>query len=388
METSLIFINLSLFTLNLILFLNAQKVVTYLNHGEENLTKTKMFKGFNILFLITHLMDLIFSDYAQTIIHVGYSLITFYLAFIAYEGASWFNRVKFGSKKKEPKDKPDNNEPSVYDDNYNTKINNIFIFLSIFAITLVTILNQWNMESALEQKGVLGIILAALVFTSNLWFPNIFKGLSLMNSNRVGKDDVVRINKKIFIVYDMSLQYTTLHDVMSNKRVILENSIFSSNQIANLSKRASSEGYRDYIDFKIAYPSQDITTELEYDKHINKWKKIFEETYAKLDDNKSLKIRPMYDLKLIEPGDFALTWRFSFYYEEFGKMNSTGAIRRVLASKYELLEIIQKKAHIKGISLSTPVLEMNPNSSFDNSDLPTNTDNTLEDETMVSKEKI
>jgi len=346
-------INIIIFMLNVLLFLNAKKVVTFLNHGEENKKKTLIFKIFNVLFLITHALDIFFKEYDSSIISVGYSLVTIYIGILAFEIISYFNRIKFGNKK-------DNNGNISYETNYNVNINNIFIFVVIFSLVILNLLKIWSMESALEQKGFIGILLAALLFTSAHWLPNIFKGLTLMNSNRVSKGDVLRMNGRYYIVFDMGLQYTRLLDVESNKRVLLENAKFSGNQISNLSKKASTVGYRDSIYYNVSYPSLDIKDEKLYDKEINKFKSIFKEIYDEIKDNKDIKvdIDAGYELFMVETGDFALKYKFSFYYSDLSKLSSTKAIRKVLSAKYRVNELVQKKAHLRGISLATPNLEI------------------------------
>jgi len=365
--SSFILINLTIFVVNILLFINAKKTVTFLNHGEENKKKTMIFKTFNIILFVTHMLDLTFQEYATNIINVGYAIVYIYVGVIAYEVMSYYSRKKAGTKRETKKEEiikdKDGNEETVttkiftYDENYNTRINNIFIFVFVSALVVLNLLKLWGMESALEQKGIIGVILAALLFTSAHWLPNILKGLTLMNSNRVSKNDVIRMNHRFYIVFDMSLQYTRLLDVESNKRVLLENKQFSESKISNLSKKASMDGYRDYIEYNVGYPSLDIKDEVAYDKHINKWKSIFEEIFETIEEDKNLKVKNKYELFMVETGDYAIKWRFSFYYEDFGKLNSTGAIRRVLSSKFRLNEMIQKKAHLRGISLATPTLE-------------------------------
>lgn len=447
--TLYILTNLFIFILNILLFLNAKKVVTYLNHGEENKRKTMIFKIFNVLLLLTHGADILFKEYASDIISIGYTVILLYISFIFYEVMSYYNRIKVGTKKesvgsiivkmtkeeiekekfeqlrskakelitrteKEIENVEDINDiliyidsfknslvdknsniieinksidiltekrkdlgleeikfeiiedkttktikqkTSKYETNFNTRINNIFILVFVASITIIIFLKLWNMESALEKKGLIGVALAALLFTSAHWLPNILKGLTLMNSNRMSRYDVVRMNHRFYIIYEIGLQYTQLRDIKSNKSVLLENSIFSENKIANLSRRVSLDGYRDSIQFNLGYPSMDITSEKEYDKNIEQWKSIFTEIYDMLPELKDIKVTNKYELFMIDPGDNAIKWEFSFYYEDFGKLNTTGAIRRVLSSRYRLIELIQKKAHLRGISLSTPTLE-------------------------------
>ena len=359
MSDTFIAINIGVFLFNLILFLQAKKVVTFLNHGEENKNKTLWFKGANILFMFLHLMDVFveyntifeIKEYASKIVDIGYSIIIMYIGVLSYDILSYLNQRKFGLKK-------ELNKKTTYESNYNTRVNNIFIFTFTSAIILIFILQLWHLESLLEQRGVIGIILATLVFTSAHWLPDIISGLSLMNSNRISKGDVIRMNHRFYTVFDMGLKYTRLLDVESNKRVLFENSKFSSSKLSNLSRKASLDGYRDSLYFNIGYTPEEITTEEGYDKHENKIKKIFKDSFAKVEDNKDIKVDfdSGYELFMIESGDYAKKYKFSFYYDDFKKSLPTGAIRKILSAKHLLNEEIQKNAHLAGIDLSTPML--------------------------------
>lgn len=367
-STENIVIHLVIFIVNIILFYKSKTVVTFLNHKEDN-NKTKVFQAFNILLFVTQILDLTFKEYGANIINVGYSLVVIYVGAVAYEVATYYNRRRVGTKIDEEKDEETGEiiTPVKYENNYHTRINNIFIFVFIFAIALLYVLKLWDMESALEQKGIIGVILAALFFTSNHWLPNIFKGLSLMNSNRLSKGDLIKIDDLFYLVDDMGLQYTQLLNVKKDEVVILENSHLSKGMISNISKKSAMSGYRDTIVYKIGYPDKDIIDEENYDAIVNKWKDIFKELYEELkeikdsEDNKDIKIstRRKYELFMTDAADSALVWEFSFYYDGLGKARTTQEARKILSARHVLNEMVQKKAHLRGIALSTPFLVEN-----------------------------
>ena len=362
MTTEHIILNIVIVVVNILMFLNAKRVVTFLNHNEENTKKTNTFKVFNILLLITLVVDIFFQEHASTIIHIGYAIVSVYIGIIAYEILSYYNRIKYGTIRK-------TEDGKSYDENYNTKINNIFIFIFISSIVVLILLKLSNMESMLEQKGFIGIILAALLFTSSHWLPNIIKGLTIMNSNRLAKGDIIRMNHRFYKIFDMGLQYTRLIDIEANKRVLMENAVFTANKISNVSKKAGLDGYREHIDYNIGYPSMDIKTKKELIKDENKFKSIFKEIFEEIlqnrEDNKEnedfedikVNISSGYELFMIEAGDYALKYRFSFYYQNLAKDSAAKDIRFILSAKHRINEMVQRKAHLRGISLATPVLE-------------------------------
>ncbi len=341
--------NLLVFLINLTLFLNVKKITSFFNNGEENQNKTYVFKLFSILFFITHILDLFFEVYADNFINIGYSIITVYVSFLIYEILSYFNRLKFGTKRTM------SNEKIAYDDNYNSRINNIIIFVILFIITVIAILKIWHMESSLQQTGFIGIILAFLAFTSNHWLPNIISGLTLMNSNHIAKGDIIQFDEHIYSVFDIGFFYTHLLDIKHNSRVLMENSLLSKKQITNLSKKAGLQGYRDSILYNISYPP--MGSEKAYDDYIKSFESIFEEVYTEIEENErySVNHKSKYELFLVETADYALKYEFSFYYKEL-KVSTTANIRKMFSTKYKLNALIQKKAHLKGISLSTPLL--------------------------------
>jgi len=340
--------NLLVFLVNLTLFLNAAKLVAFFNNGEKNEAKTNLFKLFNILFFLTHAADIFFAAYADDFINVGYSLIVIYGGFIVFEVLSYLNRKKFGTKKTV-------NEQEVYEENYNSRINNIIIFSILFIVTIIAILKIWHMESSLQQTGFIGIILAFLAFTSNHWLPNIIAGLTLMNSKHIAKGDVVKFDEQIYSVFDIGFFYTHLLDIKHNARVMVDNTTLSKKEIANLSKRASLQGYRNSLIYNISYPPME--GEEAYEDYINSFESIFSEIYEEIKDNDNYMInyKSKYELFLIETADYALRYEFSFYYQDF-KVSSTANIRKLFSTKHKLNALVQKKAHLKGISLSTPML--------------------------------
>jgi small-conductance mechanosensitive channel len=211
------------------------------------------------------------------------------------------------------------------------------------------------MESSLQQTGFIGIILAFLALTSSHWLPNIVSGLTLMNSNHIVKGDIVKFEDSVYSVFDIGFFYTHLLDIKHNSRVLIENSVLSKKEITNISKKAGLQGYRDSIVYNIAYPP--MTTEKAYDDYISSFESIFEEIFEEIDGNENyaLNYKSKYDLLLIETADYALRYEFFFYYKDL-KVSTTANIRKTFSTKFKLNALVQKKSHLRGISLSTPML--------------------------------
>jgi len=342
-------IHISIFLINLILFLNAKRITAFFNNGEGNQRKTNILKLFNIMVFITLILNMFFKAYVDDFLNFGSSLVTIYIAFLIFEGLSYLNRVKFGNRRIL------NDGKVIYEDNYNSRINSIIISILLFFLSIITILKIWHMESSLQQTGFIGIILAFLALTSSHWLPNIISGLTLMNSNHISKGDIIKFHNDIYSVFDVGFFYTNLLDIKHNSRVLIENTILSQKEITNLSKRAGLEGYRDSIIYNIAYPPME--SEKAYDAYIHNFESIFKEVFQEIEGNESFAInhKSNYDLLLIETANNALKYQFFFYYKEL-KVSSTVNVRKLFSTKCKLNALIQKKAHLRGISLSTPLL--------------------------------
>ena len=342
-------IHIGIFLINLILFLNAKKIAAFFNNGKENQRKTNILKLFNIMVFITLVLNMFFEAYVDDFINFGSSLVTIYIAFLIFEGLSHLNRVRFGNKRTL------SDEKVIYEDNYNSRINSIIIFILLFILSIIIILKIWHMESALQQTGFIGIILAFLALTSSHWLPNIISGLTLMNSNHISKGDIIKFHDDIYSVFGVGFFYTNLLDIKHNSRVLIENTILSQKEITNLSKIAGLQGYRDSIIYNIAYPP--MGSEKAYDEYIHDFESIFEEVFDEIKSKKHFAInhKSKYDLLLIETSDYALKYQFFFYYKEL-KISTTVNLRKLFSTKSKLNALIQKKAHLRGISLSTPML--------------------------------
>ena len=122
-----------------------------------------------------------------------------------------------------------------------------------------------------------------------------------------------------------------------------------------MSKKAGLQGYRDSIVYNISYPP--MTTEKAYDDYINTFESIFEEIFEEIEGNENyaLNYKSKYDLLLTETADYALRYTFYFYYKDL-KVSTTANIRKTFSTKFKLNALVQRKAHLKGISLSTPMI--------------------------------
>jgi chorismate dehydratase len=165
--------------------------------------------------------------------------------------------------------------------------------------------------------------------------PFVF-GLWIINTNlKINEDELNRFIKKLLDIKQ---------DSKKNLAALIEHYSFKGLTPYQIIDYWETINY-DLTDEHI----QGLNLFYEYAKMIGEIKKIPE--------LKEIKVTNKYELFMIETGDNAIKWEFSFYYQDFGKLNTTGAIRRTLSSKYRLIEMIQKKAHLRGISLFTPTLE-------------------------------
>lgn len=113
-----------------------------------------------------------------------------------------------------------------------------------------------------------GILAAILAFASQQAFSNIIGGIFIVMFKPFRVGDWVRVGKDYLgVVEDINLRHTTIRD-FENKRIIIPNSVISSETIVN--SHVGDERIRKHIEFPVSY-----------DSDINLAKKIMEEEAQK-----------------------------------------------------------------------------------------------------------
>ncbi|MDF1880525.1 mechanosensitive ion channel [Sulfurimonas sp. MAG313] len=258
------------------------------------------------------------------------------------------SRKKFG-KVKELDDK------NYYTDSYSSRIFDILGLVFIIIITLYTIINIWEWTSLLETTGIFGLLAAFLALTNQIWAPDLYYGLVILNSKLIEDGDVITIGEHSdeYIINKVTFIYTTLLDIRNNHRTLIKNSQLIDRKIDNLSKRASTDGLRLKLSYKISYASTD--NHKEYHERI---KDMFDDVQRKaIEEKLEFNHHKPFEVFLYEVGDHALEYHLFFYLNNLPKTKITKSIRSILLQTPLLLnEIVLMTSYELNIDLSTPVI--------------------------------
>ena len=92
----------------------------------------------------------------------------------------------------------------------------------------------------------------------SIWAPDLFHGMVILNSKMLEDGDVVQFseNGDEYIINRVTFIYTILLDVRNNHRTLIKNSKLLESKVDNLSKKASTDGLRMKLSYKIGYPKK------------------------------------------------------------------------------------------------------------------------------------
>ncbi len=223
---------------------------------------------------------------------------------------------------------------------YHTRLLSIFTSVFIAIMALISIIQLLEFDSALKAGGVVGFIGVFLALTNNVWAPDIFSGLIILNSDMLEEGDIIEIHdtKQIYaLVYKTKVFHTVILNLVDNHRIMIRNAKLRDYTIHNLSKFASAKGLRESLVFNIGY-----------DTSTSQVRKMFNAAYKEVKRDPSIEIDAHHELEigLQEVGDHAIEWRFYYY---------TKAANRLPRIRQQLLEVILTTAIKHDVSLSTPL---------------------------------
>ncbi|MCF6300424.1 MAG: hypothetical protein L3J52_04825 [Proteobacteria bacterium] len=181
----------------------------------------------------------------------------------------------------------------------------IILFFSII-ISLLLLINIWDVTSWLQATGVIGGLLVILFATKEAWAHDAVNGLILMYNGDVSPGVVCRISELdlLAVVRKMSLTQTTFYDVIQKHNIIIANSRLRSCKIEILNKSDTSH-WNDFVEFNIGYKTPSLKVE-QYVQAV--WLQACE-IEKQLDSEKPPK------LVLVKPADHAIIWRINYRVE-------------------------------------------------------------------------
>lgn len=223
---------------------------------------------------------------------------------------------------------------------YHTRLLSIFTSVFIAIMALISIIQLLEFDSALKAGGVVGFIGVFLALTNNVWAPDIFSGLIILNSDMLEEGDIIEIHdsQPIYaLVYKTKVFHTVILNLVDNHRIMIRNAKLRDYTIHNLSKFASAKGLRESLVFNIGY-----------DTSASKVRKMFNAAYENIKRDPSIEIDTKHELEIgiQNVGDHAIEWRLYYY---------TKAVDGLPRIRQQLLEVILETAIKHDISLSTPL---------------------------------
>ena len=354
--------HLLVFVVTLLALFLAEPFIRTFNQGKDIRAQVRILRTVAVVFLVLHITDLLLirtlPAYQHYFIRMGSTLAAAYACLIGFNIVSYFSRQKFGDEKTI-------DEQTIYLDSYNSRLVDLIGGVFIILLGVYWVINVWELEGLLQTTGFLGIIFAFLALTNNIWAPDIYYGLVILNSKMLEDGDVIKIagSGDEYIINKVSFIYTTLLDVRNNHRVIFRNSQLVSSRVDNLSKRASVQGVRHSLNFKIGYPAMAAETEEERKKQFASFRKkvgeMFQTAFDTVAANSDAKInRNMaFESAIIDSGDYAITFGLYYYIDAIPNTRVTKTVRQYLIRTPQLIqEAVNEAAAMYNLQLATPVL--------------------------------
>lgn len=334
-------VDLLVLTVNVILMLSAKRIMKVIYHDSSDDLKLKkrvnIFRSFNLAIIVAF-------SYYHLVLPVsekgtGFKVLTaivmLYFSYLFIHVLMRFVHERYG-KSKILDDK------KVIIETYHSRLIGILTTSLLVIILLIAIIRVLGYDSWLEAGGVIGVIGVILALTQNVWAPDLFSGLILLNSNIVESGDVIEItsnnDRDLAIIYKIRLFHTEMLNLINNHRLMIRNEKLRNHTINNLSKFASAKGLRERIVFKISY-----------DDSIDKVKKMFCTAFDNAIRKKELSIDEAHGLEIstVNAGDYAVEYAVFFY---------TKDVKNILRNRFGLIEEILLQSGKDEIKLSTPAM--------------------------------
>jgi hypothetical protein len=219
---------------------------------------------------------------------------------------------------------------------YQSEMGYIIILLITIAVSLLLLINIWQVTSWLQATGVIGGILVILFGTKEAWAHDAVSGLIMLHQGEIAPGVVCRIPALdvLGVVRRMSLTETTFHDVIQKHNIIVSNSQLRAHPVEVLNK-VDSPHWNDYVEFNIGYdtPSEQVENYIQA-----VWAKACE-LEKHLDPEKTPR------LVLINPGDHAILWRMNYRVE---------SVYRIKQARYAINRAAFDLQKEHNLSLATP----------------------------------
>ena len=346
------------------LYIFAPKIIKYFNSGKENSFQLTILRSVNMLFIVLSILDYIISfvtdSYDNYFSGVAYTLLVIYFSSFVYNLFSLLSRKKFGKEKE-----IDGN--TTYIDTYNSRLVDILAMVIIIFISIYMVISAWGLTSMLETTGLLGLLVAFLALTNSIWAPDPYYCMVILSSDMLEDGDVVQIQgmEDTYIISRVTFIYTLLFNTRTNYKTLVRNSKLIELHIDNLTKKASTDGLRHALTFKIGYPKIDGTLDIKSHQpaSMRNFLKQVDEMFKMVAENakedEAIHFNPNVDIEwmMTETGDNALEFTLVYFLDTLPKTKLTRNVRKhIVGTRNRLLRLTYEASVVHGIELATPKL--------------------------------
>jgi len=354
--------SISILLINFGLYIYAPRIVKYFNSGSENRFQLTILRSVNMLFIVFSVIDFLISfvtdKYSNYFSGFAYTLLIIYLGAFAYNVLSLLSRKKFGREKELDSKK-------LFVDTYNSRLVDILMMVIIIFVAGYMIISAWGLTSMLETTGLLGLLVAFLALTNSIWAPDPYYCMVILSSDMLEDGDVVHIEgmQDDYIISRVTFIYTLLFNTRTNQKTLVRNSKLVERHIDNLSKKASTDGLRQILTFKIGYPQIDDQLDIKSKKPaaMQQFLKSVDEMFAgvaeKAKEDEKVKNNPNVEMEwmMTNTGDYALEFSFVYFLDSMPKTKITRKVRKhIVGTRNRLVRLCYEASVENGLSLATP----------------------------------
>lgn len=346
------------------LYVYAPKIIKYFNSGKENNFQLTILRSVNMLFIALSILDYVISfvtdAYSNYFSGVAYTLLVIYVSAFIYNGLSLLSRKKFGKEK-------EIDGVTLHVDTYNSRLVDIIVMVFIVFIAVYMVINAWGLTSMLETTGLMGLIVAFLALTNSIWAPDPYYCMVILSSDMLEDGDVVHIEgmDDTYIISRVTFIYTLLFNTRTNYKTLVRNSKLIELHIDNLTKKASTDGLRHSLTFKIGYPEVGGTLDMRTQRpdSVQKFLKdvdlMFKDVAKRAEEDEVVKLNPNVELEwmMTNTGDYALEFTLVYFLDSLPKTKLTRKVRKhIVGTRNRLIRLSYEASVEHGVSLATPDL--------------------------------
>lgn len=329
-----VFIGVDYFTffVSFLILIFAHKIFpskTITGKSDKNYKKKIKYLRVVSLILITFYLLNIFNGF-DFLASVSQSFLTVITGVGVYHWVSFVIIEKYGDDSKKLAGNKDGN--------YVTQLMTMSLLILTSLLTFITLLNSWNMNSALETTSAFGIVAVLFFSTKDYWVDSVISAFIVLVNGHIPRGALINIpsDNILGIVQSVTFSNTIIKDLACDKIIFIPTSHLRTEKYEILANDDVTS-IKDFVDFKIGYGT-DISV-------INEF---FENVFKKVKADKNGKTGIDFDINFktrnSENGDHAVVWRF--FYTLRQPRNILKARDSVNKAAYELQD--------GNIQLSTP----------------------------------